>query len=49
MADWYEFRDDRCLFISHATRKTMDIQELANMNSVRDICQALIDFKHFTK
>ena len=49
MATRYEFRDSRCLFISNATRKTMDTSELAYMKGVLDRCQALLDFKHFTK
>ena len=36
VAHRYEFRDGHCLFISHATQKTMDKSELANMNDVRD-------------
>ena len=49
VAHRYEFLDGHCLFISHATQKTMDKSELANMNDVRDWFQALLDFKLFTK
>ena len=34
IAHRYEFRDGCCLFISHATRKTMNKSELAKMNGV---------------
>ena len=49
MAHQYELRDGRCLFISHATRKTIDKSDLENMNGVCDRCQALLDFRQFTK
>ena len=49
MSHRYELRDGFCQFISYATRKTMDKSELAKTNGVRDHCQALLDFKHFTK
>ena len=49
MSHRYELRDGFCQFISYATRKTMDNSELAKTNGVRDHCQALLDFKHFTK
>ena len=49
MSRLYEFRDGHCLFIYHATCKTMDKLELAKMNGFCDRCQALICFKNFTK